>query len=118
MVTRPHEVPRHMEQEIYEAIQIFVKSSPYRWEQHIRYHDEPIWILKLEESQIVKRIQLAVFDEPDGLFFHIIPDHSGLSNKERQELRNKGRDYRIHVPDEFSKDKLVTVLNAIQKMLR
>ena len=118
MISRPQEVSGKIEQQISKAIDTFLGKSSISWEPHIRYHDEPIWILRVGESEIVKRIQLALFDEPDGYFFYVIPDHSGLPKEERERLRLEGKKYKIPFPEKFSIDTLVSKLIEVEKLLK
>jgi hypothetical protein len=122
MVTQPKEVSKWMENKIIDAIKEFIKHDSQKnvaWEIHIRYHDEPIWLLKLTEGEIVKRIQISVFDDEEGnLNIYIIPDKSNLSTEEKDKLRGKRILVQIPIPEkEFNKEKLVEALKEVKRRL-
>jgi hypothetical protein len=122
MVTQPKEVSKWMENRIIEAIDKFIRDDSQKnltWEIHYRYHDEPIWLLKLTEGEIVKRIQISVFDDEEGnLNIYIIPDKSNLSTEEKDKLRGKRILVQIPIPEkEFNKEKLVDALKEVKRRL-
>jgi hypothetical protein len=123
MVTQPKEVSKWMENKIIDAIKEFTNHDSQKnvtWEIHIRYHDEPIWLLRLREGEIVKRIQISVFDdEKENLKIYVIPDKSDISPEERGKWREYNKEsVEIPIPEkDFKKEKLVFALKKVKRNL-
>lgn len=84
------EPPARLDRAVSQAVWEFAKEHS-GWEAHIRYHDEPIWVLRKEEDGKVKRIQLAFFDFPDGYALYVTPDRSDLTEEDRRKFRLDGQ---------------------------
>lgn len=61
----------------------------------MRYHDEPLWILRQEEKEVIKRVQIALFSNLDEVHLYLIPDRSDLVGEKRIKFR---RNFQIDVP--------------------
>jgi hypothetical protein len=84
------EVPHRLDTIISQAVWEFAQENP-PWEAHIRYHDEPLWILRREDEGVVQRIQVAFFAEPEGPVLRVIPDRSDLKADARVKFRRDGQ---------------------------
>lgn len=98
MKNRLEEAPRFVEPPlslvrlISEAVWDFAQENK-DWEPHIRYHDEPVWVLRREREGEVERIQLAFFVLWQGMGLYVIPDRSGLAEKGRIQFRKDNQTF-------------------------
>ena len=84
------EMPQRLDSMISQAVWEFAKENP-RWEAHVRYHDEPLWILRRGDEGVVQRIQVAFFAQPEGPRLRVIPDRSDLTGEARVKFRRDGQ---------------------------
>ena len=80
------EAPLRLQEMISRAFWEFAQDNP-PWEAHIRYHDEPLWILRQEHNGGVRRIQGAFFAQQEALGLYLIPDRSDLNGEARIKFR-------------------------------